>query len=53
MQANTLIYFNDSPAAKAGASTTFTVLVNNTEAPPSDLYLGGEHLHLLHMVHTV
>ena len=53
LQANTLIYSNDSPAAKAGASTTLTVLVNNTDAPPSDLYLDGEHLHLLMMVHTV
>ena len=52
LQANTLIYSNDSPAAKAGASTTLTVLVNNTDAPPSDLYLDGEHLHLLMMVHT-
>ena len=53
MQANALIYSNDSPAAKAGASTTLTVLVNNTDAPPNDLYLDGEHLHLLRMVHTV
>ena len=53
LQANTLIYSNDSPAAKAGASTTLTVLVNNTDAPPSDLYLDGEHLHLRMMVHTM
>ena len=52
LQANTLIYSNDSPAAKAGASTTITVLVNNTDAPPSDLPLEGAHLHLLMMVHT-
>ena len=53
LQANTLIYSNDSPAAKAGASTTLTVLVNNTDAPPSDLPLEGAHLHLLIMVHNV
>ena len=53
LQANTLIYSNDSPAAKAGASTTLTVLVNNTDAPPSELYLDGGYLHLLMMVHTV
>ncbi|CAK0782794.1 hypothetical protein CVIRNUC_005989 [Coccomyxa viridis] len=40
-KAITLIYSNDSPAAKAGASTTLTVLVNNTDAPPSDLPLEG------------
>ncbi|CAK0782792.1 hypothetical protein CVIRNUC_005987 [Coccomyxa viridis] len=40
-KANALIYSNDSPAAKAGASTTLTVLVNNTDAPPNDLYLDG------------
>ena len=53
LQANTLIYSNDSPAAKAGASTTLTVLVNNTDAPPSDLPLEGAHLHLLMMVRTM
>ena len=53
LQANTLIYSNDSPAAKAGASATLTVLVNNTDAPPSDLPLEGAHLHLLMMVHTM
>ena len=53
LQANTLISSNDSPAAKAGASTTLTVLVNNTDAPPSDLPLEGEHLHLLMMVRTM
>ena len=53
LQADTTIYSNDSPAAKAGASTTLTVLVNNTDAPPSDLPLEGAHLHLLMMVHTM
>ena len=53
LQAITLIYSNDSPAAKAGASTTLTVLVNNTDAPPSDLPLEGAHSHLLTMVHTI
>ena len=53
LQSNTLIYSNDSPAAKAGASATLTVLVNNTDAPPSDLPLEGAHLHLLMMAHTM
>ena len=53
LQANTLIYSTDSPAAKAGASTTLTVLVNNTDAPPSDLPLEGAHLHLLMIVNTM
>ena len=53
LQANTLIYSSDSPAAKAGASTTLTVLVNNTDNPPSNLYLDGEHLHLSMIPHTV
>ena len=53
LQANTLVYSNDSPAAKAGASTTLTVLVNNTDAPPSDLPLEGAPLHLPMMVRTM
>ena len=49
VQANTRVYSNGSPAAKAGASTTLTVLVDNTDNPPSNLYLDGAHSHQLTM----
>ena len=53
LQAYTIVYSNDAPAAKAGASTTLTVLVDNTDNPPSNLYIDGAHLHLLMMGHAV
>ena len=41
MQASTLLFGSTPPATLAGAATTITVGVNNTDAPTSILYLDG------------